>query len=66
MVEGLAARGELDERWRAAFTEVPRQEFIPDLVWHHDRDAGSHCDLVPCAVAMTSRAGWSGPTPTHR
>jgi len=47
MVEGLARRGELDERWRAAFTEVPRHEFIPELVWRHDRDAGGHCDLVP-------------------
>ena len=47
MVEGLARRGELDERWRAAFTEVPRHEFIPELVWHHNREAGSHCDLVP-------------------
>ncbi len=46
MVEGLARRGELDERWRAAFTEVPRHEFIPELVWRHDRDAGRNCDLV--------------------
>ncbi|MGH8922436.1 MAG: methyltransferase domain-containing protein, partial [Actinomycetes bacterium] len=47
MVEGLVQRGELDERWRAAFTEVPRHEFIPELVWHHDRDAAGHCDLLP-------------------
>jgi protein-L-isoaspartate(D-aspartate) O-methyltransferase len=47
MVEGLVQRGELDERWRAAFSEVPRHAFIPELVWHQDRDAGSHCDLVP-------------------
>ena len=47
MVEGLARRGELDPRWRAAFTEVPRHEFIPELVWRHDRDAGAPCDLVP-------------------
>ena len=47
MVEGLAQRGELEERWRAAFTEVPRHEFIPELVWCHDRDASGHCDLVP-------------------
>ncbi|MGH3781947.1 MAG: methyltransferase domain-containing protein, partial [Pseudonocardiaceae bacterium] len=47
MVEGLADRGELDERWRVAFSEVPRHAFIPELVWHHDRGAGSHCDLVP-------------------
>ncbi len=47
MVEGLARRGELDQRWRAAFTEVARHEFIPELVWRHDRDAGGPCDLVP-------------------
>jgi protein-L-isoaspartate O-methyltransferase len=32
MVESLARWGELDERWRAAFTEVPRHAFIPELV----------------------------------
>jgi protein-L-isoaspartate(D-aspartate) O-methyltransferase len=47
MVEGLARRGELDERWRAAFTEVARHKFIPELVWRHDRDTDGHCDLVP-------------------
>lgn len=47
MVEGLTQRGELDERWRAAFTEVPRHEFIPELVWRHDGDTSAHCDLVP-------------------
>ncbi|MGH3933921.1 MAG: methyltransferase domain-containing protein [Pseudonocardiaceae bacterium] len=47
MVDGLAQRGELDERWRAAFAEVPRHEFIPELVWHHDRDASGSGDLVP-------------------
>jgi protein-L-isoaspartate(D-aspartate) O-methyltransferase len=47
MVEGLTGRGELDERWRAAFTEVPRHEFIPELVWCHDRDVDADCDLVP-------------------
>nr|MDQ3762655.1 hypothetical protein [Actinomycetota bacterium] len=47
MVDGLAERGELDERWRVAFTEVSRHEFIPELVWRHDRDTDSDCDLVP-------------------
>ncbi|MGH3697142.1 MAG: methyltransferase domain-containing protein [Pseudonocardiaceae bacterium] len=47
MVEGLAQRGELDERWRAAFTEVARHEFIPELVWRYDRDTSAHCDLLP-------------------
>jgi hypothetical protein len=47
MVEGLAQRGELDERWRAAFTEVPRHVFVPELVWRQDRDAEGDCDLVP-------------------
>ena len=57
MVEGLARGGELDERWRAAFTEVPRHEFIPELVWHHDREAGSCCDLVPLRRCDDPR-GW--------
>ena len=47
MVEGLAQRGELDERWRAAFAEVPRHVFVPELVWRHDRDCEGDCDLVP-------------------
>jgi protein-L-isoaspartate O-methyltransferase len=47
MVEGLARRGELDERWRGAFLEVPRHAFIPELVWRHDREMGGYCDLVP-------------------
>ena len=47
MVEGLARRGELDERWRGAFLEVPRHAFIPELVWRHDREVGGSCDLVP-------------------
>ncbi len=47
MVEGLAQRGELDERWRVTFTEVARHEFIPELVWRYDRDTDAHCDLVP-------------------
>lgn len=47
MVEGLAQRGELDEQWRGAFAEVPRHEFIPELVWDQDRDCEGDCDLVP-------------------
>jgi protein-L-isoaspartate O-methyltransferase len=47
MVEALAERGELDERWRAALTEVPRHVFIPEVVWRQDRDAEGDCDLVP-------------------
>ncbi|MGH3886507.1 MAG: hypothetical protein ACRDSZ_08035, partial [Pseudonocardiaceae bacterium] len=47
MVEGLDQRGELDERWRAAFTAVPRHEFLPELVWRQDHDCASDCDLVP-------------------
>ncbi len=47
MVEGLAQRGELDQRWRAAFTEVARHVFVPELVWRQDRDVEGDCDLVP-------------------
>ncbi|MGH3800647.1 MAG: methyltransferase domain-containing protein, partial [Pseudonocardiaceae bacterium] len=42
LVEGLAAEGMLGEPWRAAFLAVPRQVFIPEVIW---RDAGD--DLVP-------------------
>jgi protein-L-isoaspartate O-methyltransferase len=27
--------------------EVPRHEFIPELVWRYDRDTSAYCDLVP-------------------
>jgi protein-L-isoaspartate(D-aspartate) O-methyltransferase len=47
MVEGLDERNELDQRWRATFTEVARHVFIPQLVWRQNRDAGGDCDLVP-------------------
>jgi protein-L-isoaspartate O-methyltransferase len=57
MVEGLAQRGELDERWLAAFTEVARHEFIPELVWRRDRNAVGHCDLVPLRRGEDSQ-GW--------
>jgi len=39
MVAGLAARGALDETWRAAFEQVPRHLFIPEMVWLLDRQA---------------------------
>jgi protein-L-isoaspartate O-methyltransferase len=47
LVQGLVQRGELDERWRAALTEVPRHVFIPDVVWRQDRYVAGDCDLVP-------------------
>jgi protein-L-isoaspartate(D-aspartate) O-methyltransferase len=47
MVKDLVQRGELDERWRAAFADVPRHEFIPELVWRQDRDSETDYDLVP-------------------
>ncbi len=42
LVEGLVAEGVLADQWRAAFLAVPREVFIPELIW---RDAGD--DLVP-------------------
>ncbi len=42
LVEELAAEGVLGEQWRAAFLAVPREVFIPEVIW---RDAGD--DLVP-------------------
>jgi len=47
MIADLAERGELDERWRAAFLTVPRHAFIPDLVWRQDRTVAGDRDLVP-------------------
>lgn len=41
-MEGLAEQGVLDESWRAAFLAVPREVFIPDVIWRY---AGH--DLVP-------------------
>jgi protein-L-isoaspartate O-methyltransferase len=64
MVEGLTRRGELDERWRAAFSEVPRHEFIPELVWRQDRDADSDCDLVPLHRCEDPRRWLERATPT--
>jgi len=40
MVAGLVATGALDETWRAAFEQVPRHLFIPEVIWLLDRRAG--------------------------
>ncbi len=42
MVDGLAADGVLPEQWRAAFLGVPREVFIPEVIWRYAGD-----DLVP-------------------
>jgi protein-L-isoaspartate O-methyltransferase len=42
LVEGLAAAGVLAEQWRAAFLAVPREVFIPEVIWRYAGD-----DLVP-------------------
>jgi protein-L-isoaspartate(D-aspartate) O-methyltransferase len=42
LVHGLAAEGMLSEQWQSAFLAVPREVFIPEVIW---RDAGD--DLVP-------------------
>jgi protein-L-isoaspartate O-methyltransferase len=41
LVEGLTEQGALSPQWRAAFLAVPREVFIPEVIW---RDAGD--DLV--------------------
>jgi len=46
MVDGLAARGELDPWWRTAFTEVPRHAFLPDTVWCQNGTSSGN-DLIP-------------------
>jgi protein-L-isoaspartate(D-aspartate) O-methyltransferase len=42
LVDGLTSEGILPERWRAAFLAVPREVFIPEVIW---RSVGD--DLVP-------------------
>jgi protein-L-isoaspartate(D-aspartate) O-methyltransferase len=38
LVERLAAEGVLSEPWRAAFLAVPREVFIPEVIWRYDGD----------------------------
>jgi protein-L-isoaspartate(D-aspartate) O-methyltransferase len=42
LVDDLIAEGVVGEQWRAAFLEVPREVFIPEMIW---REAGD--ELVP-------------------
>ena len=42
LVEGLASDGALSEPWQEAFLAVPREVFIPEVIWRYDGD-----DLVP-------------------
>jgi protein-L-isoaspartate(D-aspartate) O-methyltransferase len=42
LVDGLSAEGVLGQLWRAAFLAVPREVFIPEVIWC---DAGD--DLLP-------------------
>jgi protein-L-isoaspartate(D-aspartate) O-methyltransferase len=42
LVEGLTEQGVLGESWRAAFLAVPREVFIPEVVWRYAGD-----ELVP-------------------
>ncbi len=47
LVADLEGRGQLRTDWREAFMMVPRDAFIPDKVWWHDRELDSGYDLVP-------------------
>jgi protein-L-isoaspartate(D-aspartate) O-methyltransferase len=47
LVTDLESRGQLPADWRTAFLDVPREAFIPDTVWWHDRELDSRYDLVP-------------------
>jgi protein-L-isoaspartate(D-aspartate) O-methyltransferase len=42
LVEGLTEQGVLGEPWRAAFLAVPREVFIPEVIWRYAGD-----ELVP-------------------
>ena len=50
LVKGLAAEGTLDKQWREAFLAVPREVFIPELIWRYAGD-----DLVPLRRAEDPR-----------
>lgn len=47
LVADLEARGQLTADWRGSFLEVPRDAFIPDTVWWHDRELDSRYNLMP-------------------
>ncbi|MBV8541537.1 MAG: methyltransferase domain-containing protein [Pseudonocardiales bacterium] len=38
LVEDLMAEGVLNEPWRSAFLAVPRELFIPEVIWREDGD----------------------------
>lgn len=42
LVDGLTEQGVLSKQWRAAFLAVPREVFIPEVIWRYAGD-----DLVP-------------------
>ena len=42
LVAGLTDEGVLSQRWQEAFLAVPRELFIPDVIWRYAGD-----DLVP-------------------
>lgn len=59
LVEGLTSEGVLPEQWRAAFLAVPREVFIPEVIW---RPVGE--DLVPLCrprIQMSGCVGSYGP-----
>jgi protein-L-isoaspartate(D-aspartate) O-methyltransferase len=45
LVEDLVAEGVLGEPWQAAFVAVPREAFIPEVIW---RDAGDDLVALRC------------------
>jgi hypothetical protein len=46
LADELVASGHLTPDWRPSFLAVPREQFIPDIIWRQDR---SRCgpDMVP-------------------
>jgi hypothetical protein len=38
LADGLAEQGVLSEQWRAAFLAVPREVFIPEVIWRYAGD----------------------------
>lgn len=64
LVADLETRGQLSAVWRDAFLNVPRDAFIPDTVWWHDRELDSHYDLVPILRSHDPERWMEMATPT--
>jgi protein-L-isoaspartate O-methyltransferase len=54
MAERLAVLAGLDEQWRRAFAQVPREAFLPQIVWRDQAGTAERVDR-----ALDPRAWWA-------